>query len=202
MVDASIERVLLFAYPSMVVVLHAVLYRRWPTWRAWASLGCTYLGIFMVVSGFDLSILRANVAGAGLVLICAFTFAVYYLASDRWATGMGSVRFTLVAVTASAGALATHFLLLRPWPAASRFMPADIALFAGLVVISTVLPMVLTAEGVRRLGAPRAAIVSTVGPPVTIALGALLLGEILSITQWLGVALIASGIVVLETKRR
>ena len=38
---------------------------------------------------------------------------------------------------------------------------------------------VLMAEGVRRLGAPRAAVVSTVGPPTTIVLGALLLGDAL-----------------------
>ncbi len=202
LVDASVERVLLFAYPSMVVVLHAVIYRQRPTPRAVASLARTYAGILMVVSGFDLGILRANLGGAGLVLSCAFTYALYYLASDRWGARIGAIRFTRAAVTTSAIAFAVQYLVsgsARHFPAVG---PTDAALIASLVMLSTVLPMVLTAEGVRRLGAPRAAVVSTIGPPVTIALGALLLGESLTFPQGAGVALIALGIFVLESAQK
>lgn len=202
LVDASIERVLLFAYPSMVVVLHAVIYRQRPTPRAIASLTCTYAGILMVVSGFDLRILRANMAGASLVLGCALTYALYYLASDRWGARIGAIRFTLAAVTSSAAAFAIQYLLTGTGRALPEIRSTDVALIAALVLLSTVLPMVLTAEGVRRLGAPRAAVISTIGPPVTIALGALLLGESLTAPQCAGVALIALGIFVLESSAR
>lgn len=201
LVDASVERVLLFTYPSLVVMLHALVYRRWPASRTYFSLACTYAGIFLVVSGFDLKILRANLLGAGLVLGCALTYAIYYLASDRVATRLGSVRYILIATLASAGALTLHFLAFHGWSPSRRWDPTDLLLFSGLVVISTVLPMVLTAEGVSRLGAPRAAIVSTVGPPITILLAAWLLGEALTAPQWIGVALIGLGIAILEIVR-
>jgi drug/metabolite transporter (DMT)-like permease len=200
LIDASVERVLLFAYPSIVVLLYALLYRRAPGRRVLAALALTYAGILLVVTGFDLSILRANLAGAGFVLFCALTFALYYLASDRWTPLIGSVAFTVYALTAATACLVVHYAFTgRP-----HALPIDaraVGLMAGLVLIATVFAMLAMAEGVRRLGAQRAAVVSTVGPPATILLGAWLLDERLTAPQWLGVALIVGGIVVLEAAR-
>lgn len=202
LIDAGVERVLLFAYPSMVVLLHALLYRTWPTGSAWTSLALTYAGILLVVSGFDARILSANLKGAGLVLFSAFTFAIYYLVSDRLTRRIGSIPFSLAALTASAAALVAHYFVTRGLPRFNPWTGHDALLMAGLVIFATILPMVLMAEGVRRLGAPRAAVVSTVGPPTTIVLGAVLLGEALTGAQWAGVALIAAGIAVLEIAKR
>jgi drug/metabolite transporter (DMT)-like permease len=200
LIDASVERVLLFSYPSIVVLLHALLYRTWPSGRVLAALGLTYAGILMVVSGFDLAIFRANMAGAGFVLVCSLTFALYYLASDRWTPRIGSVAFTVYAMTAATACLLVHYAAVgRP-----HALPVDLeiaGLFAGLVVIATVFAMLAMSEGVRRIGAQRAAVVSTVGPPITILLGASLLGERLTVPQWLGVALIVGGVFVLEALR-
>ena len=70
-----------------------------------------------------------------------------------------------------------------------------------IVLFSTVIPMLAMAEGVKLLGAPRASIVSTVGPPFTILVGSITLHEMLSLAQWLGVLLIVAGIVILELKK-
>jgi drug/metabolite transporter (DMT)-like permease len=201
LVDASVERVLLFSYPSIVVLLHSVLHRQLPTRRTVVALVLTYAGILMVVSGFDPAILRANLKGAGLVLVCALTFSVYYLASDRWTPRLGSITFTVAALTAATACLVVH-ALVRGSHEASPWNGETALLMLGLVVIGTVLPMLSMAEGVRRLGAPRAAVVSTIGPPTTIFLGAWLLGERLTPAQWAGVLLIVAGILVLEVLRR
>jgi drug/metabolite transporter (DMT)-like permease len=76
--------------------------------------------------------------------------------------------------------------------------PRELGLLLLLVVLATVVPMLAMAEGVRRLGAPRASVVATVGPPTTIVLGAWLLDERLRPAQWIGVALIVAGILALE----
>lgn len=200
LIDASVERVLLFSYPSIVVLLYALLYRRRPTARVLVALALTYAGILMVVSGLDLSILRANVAGAGLVLVCSLTFAIYYLASDRWTPRIGSIAFTVYALTTATACLVVHYALFGE----PQDLPFDATVawqMAGLVLIGTVFAMLSMSEGVRRIGAQRAALVSTVGPPTTIVLGAWLLGERLTLPQWLGVVLIVGGIVVLEAVR-
>jgi drug/metabolite transporter (DMT)-like permease len=201
LVDASVERVLLFSYPSIVVLLHSVLYRRMPTLGTLVALVLTYAGILMVVSGLDVAIFRANLAGAGFVLVCALTFSIYYLASDRYTPRLGSVRFTVYALTAATACLVVHGLV-RDSHATAPWNAHTTPLMLGLVVFGTVLPMLSMAEGVRRLGAQRAAVVSTIGPPTTILLGAWLLHERLTVAQWSGVLLIVAGIVVLEVLRR
>jgi drug/metabolite transporter (DMT)-like permease len=63
------------------------------------------------------------------------------------------------------------------------------------------IPASLQAEGVRRIGAQRGAVLSTVGPPTTVVLAWALLGERLNAWQWLGIALIVAGILVLDLAR-
>lgn len=200
LIDASLERVLLFSYPSMVVVAHSLIHRRWPDTRTIVALAATYTGIIAVVSGFDLAIFRANLKGAVLVLLCATTTATYFLASDRWTRRIGSVPFTVWAMTAAGGCMFVHAGAVAH---ARPPMPgqADLVYLAGLVGLATVFAMLMTAEGVRRLGAQRAAVVSCVGPPATILIAVPWLGERMNVAQWAGVAGIVAGILVMELRR-
>ena len=72
---------------------------------------------------------------------------------------------------------------------------------AVLVVFATVLPLYFVAEGVRRIGAERAAVASTAGPPAAAVLAIAVLGERLGLTQVIGIALIVGGILVLELRK-
>lgn len=200
LIDASLERVLLFTYPSMVVLVYSAIYRRLPDKRIVLALLATFAGIVAAVSGLDPAILRTNMHGALLVLLCAASTTVYFLASDRWTPQVGSVTFTVWAMSAASTGLAFQALLT---PSARPPLPGsdDLLLLLGLVGFATVFAMLMTAEGVRRLGAQRAAVVSTVGPPATILLAVPLLGERLNLAQWLGVALIIAGILFMELAR-
>jgi len=201
LIDASVERVLLFSYPSIVVIIDTLIYRRLPPGSMIGALVITYLGILMVVTGLDLNILHGNLAGAGLVLACAITSAIYYVAGDRWSRAIGSAAYSVYALAAATICLTAHHFIAH-LPLQMIWGLRNTALFAGLVFFATIVPMLAMAEGVRRLGAPRASVVSTVGPPTTILLGAWLLDERLSMAQWIGVALIVAGILFLETLRR
>lgn len=199
-IDVGVERVLLYAYPTMVVALYALLQRRLPRPRVLGALLVTYTGILLVVSGFDMSVFSRNLGGSGLVLACAFTMALYFLASDRWTGALGAGLFTMCGSAAATLCLVVDYLL-RHGVASSAWHSRDAGLVAGLVLFATVVPMLALAESVRLLGAERAALVSTVGPPTTLLLGAWLFGERLRTAQWLGVALIVAGILILEVVR-
>jgi len=202
MIDASIERVLLFSYPAFVVLFSAVRSRRRPARKVLLAVSLTYLGIFFAVGGFDVAVLRANLVGAGLVIGAALSYAIYFMVGERYTREIGSSRFTLFAMSAAAAALTVHYLVRHGLAGFATIPPRGWMLLGVLAVIGMFLPALLQAEGVRRIGAQRGAVISTVGPPTTIALAWLLLDERMTGWQLAGVALIVGGILVLDFARK
>ena len=91
-------------------------------------------------------------------------------------------------------AAVAQFLALRPIVTlASQPWPVH-ALSAAMAVFSTVLPIWLVSEAIRRLGAGPTAMIGSLGPPITMLLAWLLLGETLGALQLLGAALVISGV--------
>ena len=200
LLPASVERVVLFSYPAMIVLAGMLLGRGAPSARILIAIALTYAGIFLTVGGFDISLLRSNVTGTILVLICAATYAFYFLVSERYVGTLGSQQFALYAMTAASIVLNLMFVVRVGWHHI-QMQAVDWFLMAGLVIFATVLPMFMSAEGVRRIGAQRSALAGTIGPIATMALATALLGERLQLLQLAGSALIIVGILVLELKR-
>lgn len=201
MIDAGLERVLLFSYPIIVVIARAIIARQLPSPRVTIALVIIYAGIILAVGGLDANLWQQNRIGAGLVLLSACLFAYYLIANERYAKRAGSIGFIVYAVSAAAVALLIHFVALND------FSELNISAKAwGYLLLMTaftnVLPLFLFSEGIRRIGAERAAIISTIGPPATIGLAAYLLGESMSGVQLGGAALIIVGILVVEYRSR
>ncbi|MEO8016763.1 MAG: DMT family transporter [Pseudomonadota bacterium] len=202
LIDASIERVLLFSYPAMVMLIHCFMWRRAPEKRLVLAMLVTYVGIFFAMGGVDLHELRQNLFGAGLVLIAALTTAIYFLIGERYTRELGSTRFAAIGMSSAAIVLAVHFAVFRSFDELRALQAYDWFLLAVLGVACMFIPGLLQAEGMRRVGAQRAAIGSTIGPPTTIALAALFLGERLNGWQVLGSAMIVGSVLVLSWPRR
>jgi len=198
LIDASIERVLLFSYPAMVLLIGSVMRRQAPARRVVLSMLVTYAGIFFAMGGIDLAELRANLFGASLVLVAALTTAIYFLISERFVHELGSTRFAAVAMSSAAVMLALHFALFRPFSEVTALGTEAWILLGVLSIACMFIPGLLQAEGVRRVGAQRAAIGSTVGPPTTILLAAIFLGERLNGWQVIGSAMIVVSVLVLS----
>ena len=201
MIEASIERVLLFSYPAVVVLLTSVLSRRWPSPLAVGGALATYVGIFFAVGGLDTAELSANARGAGLVLISALSYAIYFIVGERATRSIGSTRFTLFSMTAATVALALHFALLGDATALRRFDMTSWWLLLALAVFCMFVPALMQSEGMRRIGAQRGSVVSTLGPPTTLLLGWAVLGERLTAMQVFGVVLIVGSVLVIELLR-
>jgi drug/metabolite transporter (DMT)-like permease len=198
LIDASIERVLLFSYPALVVLISSFMRRRAPERRLVVAMLFTYVGIFFTMGGMDLAELRNNLFGASLVLIAALTTAIYFLIGERYTHALGSTRFAAIGMSSAALALALHFALFRSFEEVTVLGAHEWLLLGILSIACMFLPGLMQAEGVRRVGAQRAAIGSTVGPPTTIVLAALFLGERLNIWQVFGSAMIVVSVVILS----
>jgi drug/metabolite transporter (DMT)-like permease len=102
-------------------------------------------------------------------------------------------------MTAASAACILQFLVLRPLAALD--LPAPVyACAIGMAVVSTIIPVFMTTEALRRIGANTVAIVGALGPVTTIAFGYLGLDEIMTPLQMLGSALVLVGVVVISLK--
>jgi len=172
--------------------------RQAPEWRVVAALAVTYIGIFFAMGGIDIFELRANLLGAGLTLIAALTTAIYFLIGERYTRELGSTRFASIGMCSAAAALAVHFTVFRSFSEIAALGAQDWVLLGILALFCMFLPGLLQAEGMRRVGAQRGAIGSTIGPVTTIVLAALFLNERLNVWQLLGSAMIVCSILVLS----
>ena len=202
LIDASIERVLLFSYPAIVVLIGSILKRRAPERRVVLAMLITYAGIWFAMGGIDFHELTQNLFGAGLVLIAALTTATYFLIGERYTHELGSTRFAAIGMSASAVMLALHFAVFRSFDEFTALQAYDWFLLVVLGVACMFIPGLLQAEGMRRVGAQRASIASTIGPPTTIFLAALFLNERLNGWQLLGSAMIVGAVLVLSWPKR
>jgi drug/metabolite transporter (DMT)-like permease len=201
-ITAALERLLLFIHPTFVVLFSAALFGRRITGRDVVAILLSYLGIFAVFS-HDLASQPGNVAlGSFWVLLSALFYAGYLIGSGRLVGRVGSLRFSCLAGLTSCVAVIVHYLVTRDVSIIVS-QPAQVYWLTLLMAgVSTVLPIVLTSEGIRRIGASHASIMASIGPIATIFLGAIFLGESVTAVQIVGAALVLAGMLAISLPRK
>jgi drug/metabolite transporter (DMT)-like permease len=201
-ITAALERLVLYLYPTMVLVLSVVLHRRPVTGREVTALALSYAGI-AIVFAHDLNLggdAHAQWTGGALVFGSALSYAVYLIGAGGVIARLGSMRFIAWAMLASAVFVFLQFALTRD-VAALAVPPSIYALALAMAVFSTVLPTWMIAEAVRRLGANTSSLVGSLGPVFTIGLGAMILGEAVGWIQLAGAALVLAGVLLVTLRR-
>lgn len=197
MIDVSVERVLLFSFPVFVLILEALRSRRLPPPRQVMALIGAEAGIVLVMGATDAELFLANLEGGLWAIASAFVFSFYYMMNQHLGPRLGSARLALAAVGGAVLGTCGQFLLTRPLSALDISGPAW-GWTAAMAFFCSVVPFLAITEGIRRVGASRSALISTVGPVATLVLAAILLGERLTATQLGGAALVFVAILSLE----
>ena len=198
-ISAGLGRLLLFVYPTIVVVLSAFLLGKRVSRREIAALFLTYAGLILVLAHSLEGNRDAFWLGAALAFASAVCYAVYLVAGSEVIARVGSVRFTAYAMSVASAACIVQFFVLRPLSALE--LPAAVyALAVAMAVGSTVIPVFMTSEALRRVGANTVAIIGALGPVTTIAFGWLGLEEVMTPLQIAGAALVLVGVVVISVK--
>ena len=201
-ITAALERLVLFLYPTFVLLLSALFFGRRVTARDVAAVMISYVGIGVVFLN-DFRTQPGNVVVGSLwVLLSALFYATYLMGSGRLVGRVGSLRFACYAGVVSCMGVVAHFLATSDWRVIVS-QPAPVYWLAILMaVVSTVMPIVLTSEGIRRIGASHASIVGSTGPVATIFLGFVFLGEPITTVQLLGAALVLAGVLIVSLGKR
>jgi len=194
-ISASFERLLLFVYPTLVVIISIVWLRSKVTLRQIAALAVTYIGIAFAF-WHEKSISGSNVVtGSVYVLLAALVYAVYLTATEKMTRRYSPLIFTSLALIISIGAVILHAVVIQahlyPQPAMVYILTLVMAVFC------TVLPSLFVSKGIQLIGSSTASIIGTLGPVMTIYLAYLMLDEIISGEQIAGTALVLLGILIL-----
>ena len=200
-ISAGLERMILYLYPTMVLLMQAWLTRKAPARTTWGAMAICYLGLAIAFAHDLRQSEGSNVlVGSAWVFACAVTYAMYYVGTGRLVGRVGSTRLAGYAGSASAVFVLAHFLLLGE-PQSLPALPAAVWLHAAaMAVFSTVLPVWWLALAIQRMGASQAAAVGTLGPVLTILAAWMLLDESLSLLQLAGLALVMFGVTRLKPR--
>ncbi|RKG65543.1 EamA/RhaT family transporter [Corallococcus sp. CA054B] len=188
--SAGLVALLLYLFPALVALIQVALGREHLSRRRWLAVGLALCGTALTVDpGPD-----AKPLGIGLGVLSAVIYALYVLSSARVAGPAGPLAASTV-VPLSAG-VAFGALMLVKGPAFPQTLGGWGAV-AGLALLSTVVAMLTFFAGLKRIGPVNTSLLSTLEPVMAVVLGAIFLGERLSLRQGLGGLLILVAVVVL-----
>ncbi len=201
-ITASLERLILFVYPTLVLLIGAVVYREPVSRRQLGALALTYLGIAIAFSeGLSMNGGPNFILGAGMIFFGALAYAAYIVGSGRMLPRIGTLRFTSLAMTASAAAILIHHGIAYHWALFGFPLPVY-GLAVLMALIATVIPSFMISEGIRNIGSGNASIIGSIGPISTIVLAYIFLGERLGWLQWAGTLLVIAGVLVITLQKR
>ncbi|MEM1214351.1 MAG: DMT family transporter [Bacteroidota bacterium] len=199
---ASLARLILFTYPTLVLLLSALFLRR-PIHRVEVgAVLLSYVGIaFAFSNALELETGEHFWRGVALSVGSALSFACYLIGSGEYLPKLGTIRYNSLTMSIACVAIIVHHGIQHQW-ALFDFAPPVYAYCVGIALLATVIPSFMVAEGIRRLGAGPASIISSIGPISTILLAAIFLGEVFSTWQWLGAVLVIGGVFLLSWWKR
>jgi drug/metabolite transporter (DMT)-like permease len=199
-ISAGLERLILFTYPTLTILIGVLFQGKAFSWREGAALVLCYTGIgFAFVHDLGLADSRDVWIGGGLVFASSVAYAIYLAGS---APMIPAGRDALLGA-GDAGVDGGDAAAFRCRPAAFRLHPAAAGLWlepgdgavrhghSGLRAGSA---------AIRQLGAGRTTLYGMIGPLLTIGFGWWLLDEAISAAQLAGAALVVAGILIVSRR--
>jgi drug/metabolite transporter (DMT)-like permease len=192
-ISASLERLILYLNPTIVLLMGALLWGKKITRRQLAAFALSYCGVFLVF-GHEVKLDGANVGlGALLVFGSAAAYAVYLSYSGELVQKLGSLRLAGLATSVACLFCIAQFAMMRPW-SATQVAPQVLWLSLLNALACTVAPVLMVMMAIERIGAAKTAQIGMIGPMSTITMGVLVLGEPFNAWIVAGTALVLSGV--------
>ena len=196
-ISAGLERLILFLYPTMTVILSALIYKRAIGRKVIAAMALSYAGILLVFL-HDVGMSQGSVLlGASLVFASTLSYSAYLVGAGHAIARIGATRFTAYAMVVASAASLLQFGVTHPLSALD--LPLRVyELSIAMAIFSTVLPVFLLSYAIKRIGSGNSSLIGSAGPVVTIALAYVFLNEGVSLLQIAGSSLVLAGVIVVS----
>jgi len=192
--SAGLVALLLYAYPTLVCLLAAIVLREPLTRRRIALLVVSFAGIALTLGGG-----HGTPTGIALGLGAAAFYSVYIIVGARELGNTDALASTTVVCISAASTLLIASLFRAPQFPGIWWSWAAVG---AIAIVSTVVAIITFFAGLKRVGAATASIASTLEPVVTVILAWLILGETLSPIQLVGGALILASAIWLARRKQ
>lgn len=195
-IEVTVSRIVLFTFPAIVLILECLHKWRLPPLRQIFCFIVTYLGLVLVLAPHGLGAVSGTLwLGAFWAFASALTYAAYLYFGQRMIQVIGSMHFAALVNTMAGLSMILYELVVQN----PLNLNVDGVLWtAAISIFCTVIPFFLLYEGIRRIGATQAALISLSGPAMTFFAAWLLLGEVLTLPQIAGFAVVTIGIASLK----
>jgi len=198
-IPASIAIVLLFQFTWIGILIEAIATRRRPDAGKIASLIVLLGGTLLAAGLLDGAFSALSMAGIGLGLLSALTYALFIFFSGKAATDVPPLNRSFFMVT---GGMLLVFAYYPPTFLVSGVLFDGLWKYALLLALfGAVIPTLFLNIGTPKVGTGLATILSSSELPVAIIASAVILREPVSLLQWFGVILIFVGIAIPQLPR-
>lgn len=196
---AGLERIILFIYPTLVVLLSWLIFKNKITRIQFMAITVTYLGV--LVTFWDEIGVGGNsiIWGGSLIFLSAITYAAYLVGSGWLIPKFGVLHFTCYAMMASTICVVVHYAFVGNFELFN--FPKEVYLLGlAMAIFATLIPSFLVSAAIARLGAPTFSIFGSLGPISTIILAYFFLGEQITQIQLLGILVVIFGVFLVSRK--
>lgn len=201
-ISASLERIILFLYPTLTVLASSLIYRQKLNAKTWFAIFLSYGGtVLVMLQEGKIAPSQGNLwIGCSAVFASAIAFAAYLLLTPHLIKKFGSWNFNGLALSVACVGTLLHFIIGTTHPIDTLMqLPTGVWLYGiGLGFFVTVLPTALLMQSIQRLGASQSAMIASIGPILTIILAVLFLNEHLNLWQWIGCGLNIVGVLMIS----
>lgn len=197
-VSASLERNIIFTYPTFVLIMSKIFFKRKIYSIQVLAVIICYIGIILAFYSDRAFYASASlIKGTIFVLISSITYALYLVKSDDLIKNVGTIRFTCISMIVSCIAVLVHYIIVHGFNIFS--FPYQVYLIGlGVAIISTVLPSFLMTAGISFVGSSNMAIIASVGPIATIFLASIILQEHVSVLHIIGTLFVLLGVLMIS----
>jgi drug/metabolite transporter (DMT)-like permease len=192
--NASLAIIFLFQFVWIGTLFEWIFYKEKPTKGKIISIGILIIGSFLAAGAVAKSEVVLTMQGTVWGLLSALTFTTFITLSSS--VGKDSPPF-LKSAFLSTGGLIVVFLLFPPMFLFDLPTLAGVAQYGLLLgFFGVALPPLLFSIGMPHVGPGLGTILTASELPVAVTMSALILAEVVSFSQWLGVGIILCGIVI------
>ena len=129
-IRASLERLILYLNPTLVLALGVLLFKRSVIGRQVIALAVSYCGVLLVFGHELSSAARTRRSAPALVFVSAISYGIYLVYSGEEVKRIGALRLTGLATSVACLFCIAQFLVLRPMSALAGRGAGDLALGA------------------------------------------------------------------------